>query len=641
MRRSICICEPPVALAGEVSNWKFSYTTAINLHKGARLKFDLGSPGREIDWQVPQTSLKKSSNVIYVRSGKHVIAAHEVAVPESFVPHFEFTLPAEVHAGDIIDIILGASPGHENNAKGGNRAQTTVQRRRPFLLYIDPKGVGNYKDPELFSLDIRGNKLDIIRILVPSFVSKNKRFDVTIRFEDEHGNLTANAPEGTLIELSYENLRENLNWKLFVPETGFVVLPNLYFNEAGIYKIQLTNLKSGEKFLSAPIKCFSENEESLFWGTLHGESERVDSTENIENCLRHFRDDKGLQFYGVSNFESAEETSNDLWKLVSHHVADFNEDDRFVALPGMQWAGEAGEEGIRLLVYSKDQKPIIRKKDSKTSSLSKIYKNSSPKELLSIPSFTMGKGVGYNFNAFSSEFERVVEIYNAWGSSECTKAEGNTRPIHSSGKIGVQEDAQGSIQKALRNNHRFGFIAGGLDDRGIYAELFAGDQVQYSPGLTAIVAKTHSRDGLWNALHAHSCYATTGERIILSFNLSGHAMGTELSTETKPGLTANRHFSGFVVGTTPLKTVEILRNGVPIKTYKPDGDRMDYSYDDMDELDDAALQSPDQRPPFVYYYLRVTQADGHLAWSSPIWIDVVGKPMAPVVKKAAKASKKK
>ena len=95
---------------------------------------------------------------------------------------------------------------------------------------------------------MRGNILKTLKIVAPSLVARNKRFDVIVRFEDIYGNLTSNAPEGTLIDFSYENLRENLNWKLFVPETGFIALPNLYFNEAGLYKIQLRNLKTGEVF---------------------------------------------------------------------------------------------------------------------------------------------------------------------------------------------------------------------------------------------------------------------------------------------------------------------------------------------------------------------------------------------------------
>src|SRR5206468_9855592 len=136
------------------------------------------------------------------------------------------------------------------------------------------------KEQEIFHLDVRGHKLKTLRIIAPSLITRNRRFDVIVRFEDMFGNLTSNAPEGTLIELSYEHLRENLNWKLFVPETGFIALPSLYFNEPGIYRIQLRNLKSKESFFSPPIKCLPEAGLSLFWGLLHGESDRVKSGEN-------------------------------------------------------------------------------------------------------------------------------------------------------------------------------------------------------------------------------------------------------------------------------------------------------------------------------------------------------------------------
>ena len=281
-------------------------------------------------------------------------------------------------------------------------------------------------------MDIRGGELANIRILTPSFVAKNKRFDVIVRFEDEFGNLTNDAPEDTLIELSHEHLRENLNWKLFVPETGFISLPNLYFNEAGVYTIQLVNSKTKQIFRSSPIRCFPDNNKHLYWGLLHGESDRFDSTENIENCLRHFRDDKAFNFYGTSPYESQEETSNDIWKSISQNIADFDEDERFTTFLGFQWQGEPKIEGSRLIVYSKENKPLLRKKDIKNSSLKKIYKSFSPKEIISIPSFTMAKGVEYNFDNFDPDFERVVEIYNAWGSSEMTKKEGNPRPISSS-----------------------------------------------------------------------------------------------------------------------------------------------------------------------------------------------------------------
>ncbi len=634
MRRSICFCDPSTALAGEIRTWKFIYTPTATLPKGTRLKFDVASKGRDIDWQLPDVSPSASENAIYLilPNGK-IINGAQIEPPESFTPHYEFKLPIDVPTGQSLTIVIGAPKASTKKNPGGNGAQTTAQRRRPFYLYVDPTGKGHYEEPEVFSLDVRGGPLSVIKVLTPSFVTRNKRFDVIVRFEDEFGNLTNHAPEDTLIELSHEHLRENLKWRLFVPETGFITLPNLYFNEPGVYTVRLYNTKTKQTFCSPPIKCFAESDVNLFWGLLHGESERFDSTESIESCLRHFRDDRALNFYGTSSFESLEETPVDTWKHISQNVVEFNEDERFNALLGFQYPGVPGEEGIRLFVYPKDNKPILRKKDVKYGSLKKTYKASSPKEYVAIACFTMAKGFEFDFSKHDPDFERVVEIYNAWGSSECTAKEGNPRPIKAGGKKGVQECPEGSIQKALKNNVRVGFVAGGLDDRGIYADFYQGDQEQYSPGLTAIICKDHTRAGLVEALYQRSCYATTGERIIVNFSLSGKPMGSEISTADKAGLAINRHLAGTVAGTTKLKTIEIIRNGKVIETLKPDSYFLEFTYDDLTPLNKATFDNKDKKPPFVYYYIRVTQEDGHMAWSSPIWVDDVPVPAGKAIRR--------
>ncbi len=637
MRRSICYCEPNHALAGDSATWKFIYTTANQLPKGTKLRFDLESGGRPIDWQIPSTNLKEKANVIWAElPGGKILNASEVNHPVVGTASFEFTLPIELKSGDQLTIFMG-SP--DKDPQKGNISQKIVQRRRPFNLFIDPKGKGDYKEHEVFHLDVRGNQLKTLRIVAPSLVARNKRFDVIVRFEDVYGNLTSNAPEGTLIDLSYEHLRENLNWKLFVPETGFIALPNLYFNEPGIYKIQLRNLKTKESYLSPPIKCLPEGAVSLFWGMLHGESERFDSSTGIEAYLRHMRDDRALQFVATSCFDSEEETSNDVWKAIVQQVAEFNEDDRFVAMLGFQWLGESNEEGLRQFLYSKDSKPILRRKDTKNNSLKKIYKTNNPKEMIAMPSFSMGKTTCYNFADFNSEFERVAEIYNAWGSSECTAKEKNPRPISGGGKQGISESAEGSLVKALNNGCRFGFVAGGYDDRGPYSELYEANQTQYTPGLTAILAKEHNRSSLMEALQARSCYATTGERMILGLHIAGFGMGAEIDTKSRPGLEFNRHLVGYAIGTQPIIEAALIRNGKVFRTFETKNMEIDFQIDDTDLLGSIALEPKEDRPPFVYYYLRVTQADGHIAWSSPIWVDLNAKTAGPSGKRGKKKMK--
>lgn len=603
MRRSICYCEPKVALAGQKATWKFTLTPSYDLPKGSLLKFDMFSKGKKREWQLPSIDFKRKENVIWLElpNGKGVKALSEKGGA------YVFILPIEVRTSEKISICLG-SPSHKEQLQ--NQCQINVQRKREFLLYVDTKGKGNFQEPEVFHIDVRGNELYKLRIISPSFVSKNKRFDIIVRFEDKFGNLTNNAPKDTLIHLSYENLRENLQWQLFVPETGFVVLPNLYFNETGIYKIKLKNLKTKDTFFSDPIKCFEESEINLFWGFFHGQTE---TEENIEGILRHFRDEEAFHFFANSPFESEEETPSDMWKNQIFHVSEMNENDRFVTFSGFQWEGEPNEEGLRELIYLKEAKAILRKKDSKTNSLKKIYKNFSPKELLSIPSFTMNKSTSFDFSAFDPNFERVVEIYNAFGSSECSIKEGNLYPIGDN-KKGFQE---GSILKALINNRRFGFIAGGMDNRGIYRGLKA----QYSPGLTAIIASEHTKESLVEALYNRSCYATTGQRILLGLYVATEPMGSELNTAKKPGLAFNRHITGYVTGIAPLKEVHLIRNGEIFKKFKPDSENLEFAIDDQEPIAKVALKAKNGEYPFLFYYLRIVQQDGNSAWSSPIWID--------------------
>lgn len=630
MRRSICQSEPNIALAGDARTWKFSYTTSVALPAGTKLKFDPLIQYKPVDWELPDPANKTKNTVWAQMPNGKTLQARLLSLSPPYTEAYEFVLTSEVKAGETFSIFIGAPDGTEKNA---NRSQTVLQRRRPFHLYIDPKGKGDYKDPEVFAIDVRGNKLHRIRIIAPSLVSKNRRFDVLVRFEDVYGNLTNMAPQGMLIELSYEHLRENLTWKLFVPETGFILLPNLYFNEQGVYRIQLRSASQEMVFHSPPIKCLADTDRNIYWGLLHGESERVDSGENVETYLRYMRDENSLQFVGTSNFESIEETSNEVWKTISAQVAEHNEESRFTAMLGMQWFGEPGTEGLRNFVYWKDNKPILRHKDTKSNILKKIYKTHTPKELLSIPCFTMAKGFETTFDEYQNEFERVVEIYNAWGSSECTAKEGNPRPITCNGKTGISETEKGSIRAALNRNMRFGFVAGGLDDRGIYSGLYSDDQVQYSPGLTAILAIEQTRDTLMQTLYNRSCYATTGARIVVGFFIAGSQMGTELTTKLKPGLAFNRHITGYICGTAPITEIEIIRNGKVFTTLYPNATETEFALDDSDELGKIALTSPDERPPFAYYYLRVTQKDGHIAWSSPIWVDLTEAISPSMVKK--------
>jgi len=101
-------------------------------------------------------------------------------------------------------------------------------------------------------------------------------------------------------------------------------------------------------------------------------------------------------------------------------------------------------------------------------------------------------------------------------------------------------------------------------------------------------------------------YAATSN-ILLDYRLSAggeqHLQGDELSASALPELWAK------IVGTAPLSKVVIVRDNEYIYSNAPDTETFDLRYKENS-------LTPGQH----YYYVRVEQKDGNVAWSSPIWV---------------------
>jgi hypothetical protein len=109
------------------------------------------------------------------------------------------------------------------------------------------------------------------------------------------------------------------------------------------------------------------------------------------------------------------------------------------------------------------------------------------------------------------------------------------------------------IQEAMERGLKVGFI-GGTDDHSCRPGLSSPQRPTLSlpGGLCAVYAKELTRQGVWEALEARRCYATTGQRIVLSVLADGHMMGEEYSTSSPP------RFEVEVLGTDVLQSVELL-----------------------------------------------------------------------------------
>ena len=73
-------------------------------------------------------------------------------------------------------------------------------------------------------------------------------------------------------------------------------------------------------------------------------------------------------------------------------------------------------------------------------------------------------------------------------------------------------------------------------------------------------------------------------------------------------------FAVIVLGTGPIATAEVLRNSKVVHTVRPAANAMDEVRFDWQDVDPPAAEKAN------YYYVRVTQMNGQMAWSSPIWV---------------------
>ncbi len=137
------------------------------------------------------------------------------------------------------------------------------------------------------------------------------------------------------------------------------------------------------------------------------------------------------------------------------------------------------------------------------------------------------------------------------------------------------------------------------------------DHVSTHTSYACVIVEEFTRKGLVDAMRKRHTYAAT-DSIVLDYRVetsTGEAIqGDIVESSTPPKLRVK------ILGTAPVKQVDIVRNNA-------------YVYKLVGSDRELTVEYADQDPPAgeSYYYVRVEQADGQLAWSSPVWVKYSGK----------------
>lgn len=382
--------------------------------------------------------------------------------------------------------------------------------------------------------------------------------------------------------------------------------------EPGILRVAVTD-ETGEIFgMSNPIESAEPQVDyQIFWGDLHGRSGASTGARKV-SCDEFYafaRKNALLDFAAIGDENGA---FLDSWKETQEAAARNTENGKFVALKCFEW--NAPEFGHRAVYYrdAEIDAPFSGVVSPGQLPIDEFYKliKSTGRQLLMV---CFHPFVMMNWDRFDAELEPLTEIYSGMGASERHK---NPLWPHS-------ESPGGGVQAALARGYHLGFIGCSHTNIGCpgraCAELY--DWLPLKGGLTAVCAKELTREAIFDALKDRRCYATTGARIILKVTVNDQPMGSIVEIPKEKASEPRRlHIS--VIGTDLITKIEVVCNNDDAFLFEPMRDNADYTYDDDLPFEEVLAESKERGLDLkeIFYYVRVTQRDGEMAWSSPIWV---------------------
>jgi hypothetical protein len=346
----------------------------------------------------------------------------------------------------------------------------------------------------------------------------------------------------------------------------------------------------------------------LFWGDLHAQSEhhvmhsqkkdfrqqgwsKGISCGTLDECYAYGREIACLDFVAMTDQGAC---LTNAWEYCQGKVREYHEPGRYVTFK----AYEAGAPvGHRNVIYRSDdiETPLdsVRFSNFHPPVLYDYYRERG--DAILIPHHVK---TWTDWQYHDPELEPVMEIYSCWGQSEW--------PGVDLWNKGMTPGA--GAWAAFERGYRMGLMASSDNHVGMPGRSYPGDRQAHTPfkgGLCAIWAGELTRDALFQALRRRLCYGTTGARIIVRFAIEGQPMG---STVKPAGETVSASFE--IRGTDELQRVELVSPGRAVRVLA--GGRGSDRFEETLELPVI---------PAGFYYLRITQADGERAWTSPIFFE--------------------
>jgi len=348
---------------------------------------------------------------------------------------------------------------------------------------------------------------------------------------------------------------------------------------------------------------------------LHCEGSRDDGMNSPEFVYEYAKRAAGMAFCAITDHVG--KITDDFWRHQCAVARDYYEPGVFVPILGYEWDSDwmKGHTGV----FVKEEIDEVVDASSIGELREKLnevgcefftrpnHLNTVAEHLPFLPLENLQAWRQYDWSQHDDRSQPLVEIVTPRGSSE--KEEPGDGVLH--------EGFGASAASALEHGCHIGFTGGSDDHTGrpgrTPEEMWRAPKKSLHSGITAVLSEKLDRESLWDALVNRQTYATTGAHILLDFRVGGLIVGQRLVVADQ----REAAVSIRAVGTEEISNVTIIRNGKVLREFKPQSLVCEETF--VDKRMDFSNMCMDGHAGHTFYYARVTQKDGHRAWSSPIY----------------------
>jgi len=306
----------------------------------------------------PQFEDPKGPNYTTIEASNNAVLTYHYD-PKGNVRPWDRTLYIKVvrgflREGDRITITFGDRSG----GSPGMRLQTFCEESYEFHTLIDPIATYCYQPmPVQPVIKIIPGKPDRYLAVAPTIRAVNEVFSIKFKGEDKWGNPSDQCDIMLYPRASHPvaGLPQSVRLE---PGSFFGEIAGLSVADAADLHVDFLDEAGAVLCRTNPIRIEAHPVSRHFWGDLHGQSEETIGTGSAEAYFRFARD---YAFVDATGHQGNDfQITGDFWTQLDQLCAGFNEDGKFVAIPGYEWSGNTGLGGDRNIYFPTEGRTIRR-----------------------------------------------------------------------------------------------------------------------------------------------------------------------------------------------------------------------------------------------------------------------------------------